>query len=131
MTAEIIAATLVPVAVGDAPVGVPEVTSVHFDLENLTVTLSFTAPNVRVRVVFPASRGFRVLDEGDLIEMWVDRPDTDAWLNIVEAHGWKDQELARPGYLSATPDLREYLVVGINDCVSVLTYEAPTINTLR
>lgn len=110
--------------------GTPEVTDIHFDLWTLRITLIFPSSNNPTYVEFCDSEGFRVLDEGDLTEFW-DSNGAPSWLCSVKRGGWLDLECSRPGgdVLATKKDLREYLVVGINDCVSVIAYEPPSIKT--
>ncbi|WP_345880244.1 hypothetical protein [Shewanella algae] len=47
----------------------PELLTVNYDLWTLRLTLAFQ-PNEIVYVDFEAVEGFRVLDEGQLLEFW-------------------------------------------------------------
>jgi len=69
-----------------------------------------------------------VLDEFDLTEFRSECTLQDGWLFEVTKGGWKDLELTRPQFLSARQDwVREYLIIGLDECVSVLTKEDPKV----
>lgn len=99
-----------------------EFSNVSYDLQNLRIRVGHTV------VQFTDATGFRVLDEGDLLEFW---PACSAkqGCGIFEIHdgGWLDQESARTGFISSSsrPNLREFLVTGPDDCVGVLAFSAP------
>eukprot|EP01031_Cornospumella_fuschlensis_P031367 gene31367-37908_t len=77
-------------------------------------------------ISFPQSYGFRVLDELDLTEFWSQCSLVQGWLFEVVSGGWKDLEMTRKHFYSGRSDwVREYLVVGLNECVSVLSKEEP------
>ena len=79
-------------------------------------------------VSFDALYGFRLLDELDLSEFWSQCTLADGWLFEVVSGGWKELELKRPHFISGHQEgVHEYLVIGLNECVSVLTKEAPRI----
>lgn len=108
--------------------GTPEITDINYDLWVLRVSVSFEAFDNPLYVEFEGVSGYRVLDEGDLQEYWADGGCSGLWLVSIEQGGWFDLEQKRPGFIS-TPDigLKEYLVAGINECVSVIAYDKPTI----
>lgn len=103
-----------------------QVESVSFSSEGLSVSVS--AAQWEAKVVFAQTYGFRVLDELDLTEFWSQCSLADGWFFEVTGNGWKTLELTRPTFLSGRQDwVREYLVVGFNECVSVLTKEEPIV----
>ena|GEM_PF-935296 len=80
------------------------------------------------KVNFEATYGFRVLDEGDLSEFWSVCTLKDGWCFEVMEGGWNSLELKRAHFVSGKLyDIKEYLIVGLNECVSVLGHEPPTI----
>ena len=100
--------------------------SLKFDSDGLLIAISSEKWNAKV--LFEQSYGFRVLDELDLTEFWSQCSLADGWLFEVTHGGWKELELTRPHFFSGRQDwVREYLVVGLNECVSVLTKEQPSI----
>lgn len=109
-------------------VGVPEIENVNYDLWFLRILLRFPDRKSPVYVEFDGMVGFRVLDEGDLLEFWNPQVRADGWLWEVGSGGWFDLEKHRKGFLSGVTDgYREFLIGGINDCVSVISYEEPKI----
>ena len=117
------------VSIAEGFPGVPEITNVSYDLWYLQITLWFENKKPPLYVRFDGIRGFRLLDEGDLLEFWSDsRPS--GWLWKIEKGGWFDLEKLREGFISAKTErneIKEYLIGGINDCISVLAYDEPVI----
>lgn len=107
------------------PAATPEVVGVSFDLWVLRLTLQFPGVTSPTYVDFTDVDGFRVLDEGDLLEFW--RPDVrkPGWLWRVVAGGWRELESTRRGFIRT--NAQEYLVLGMNDCVSVFAGGAPRV----
>jgi hypothetical protein len=107
--------------------GYPEIFRVDYHRGELRISLSFADRHHPVYVCFESCRGYRVLDEGDLLNFW--NPDTrgQGWLWQVISGGWIDLESTRAGFLSGTLGYEEYLILGVNDCVSVMANTAPTI----
>lgn len=79
-------------------------------------------------VTFENPLGFRVVDERDLLEYWPVCSTPAGWLFHILNGGWLDQERKRPGSLIETySGVKEYLITGILDCVSVFSDEDPTL----
>jgi hypothetical protein len=111
--------------------GVPEVTHVSYDLGELRVTLRFDDRDHPLYVIFDGPPGFRVLDEGDLCEFWDPQTRPSGWIWQVQSGGWLDLERTRPTFISGmTESLSEFLVIGKNDCVSVLAHSEPRLERL-
>lgn len=103
-----------------------EVESVNFSTDGLSISVSTASWNAKV--IFEQTYGFRVLDELDLTEFWSNCSLADGWFFEVSGNGWKTLELTRPTFLSGRHDwVREYMVIGMNECVSVLTKEQPVV----
>jgi hypothetical protein len=106
-----------------------QVESVRFGIDGLTVTMS--SKQWEATVFFPQSYGFRVLDELDLTEFWPQCSLTQGWFFEVISGGWKDLEMTREHFYSGRNDwVHEYLVVGLNECVSILSKETPEFTVL-
>lgn len=108
----------------------PEVGRLDYDLWTLRITLHFgDAPPCYL--TFRDLSGFRVLREGDLLEYWgPGRPE--GWLWEVEAGGWRDSESQRSGFVSGdTKGIREFLVAGDVDCISVLSSSLPELTRME
>lgn len=109
---------------------VPEVVRVSYDVPTLSIDVkSFDMDEDKATVKFDRIVGFRVLDEGDLLEFWNDQRPS-GWLWEVVENGWFDFEKTRDEFLSAYHEdkMKEYLILGINDCVNVLTLSTPIIS---
>lgn len=106
---------------------VPELLTVNYDLWTLRLTLAFRSNEI-VYVDFEAVEGFRVLDEGQLLEFWGDDA-KNHWVFEVLDNGWLATEAARETapFIAENGQLKEYLVAGINNCVSILDYEYPRV----
>jgi hypothetical protein len=110
--------------------GLPEITDLHYDLWTLKVRLEFLNLNHPIYVVFKNVEGFRVLDEGNLMEFWNTKTRVDGWLWKVEKNGWHDQEKLRDGFFTGKAHLNdhdEYMIVGTNDCINIITGNEPII----
>jgi hypothetical protein len=99
-----------------------EISSVSYDLQNPSIHVGHSV------FLFTDAVGFRVLDEGDLLEFWP-ACSTAPGGGLFEIHGggWLEQESRRKGFMSSStrPALREFLVTGQNDCVGVFAFTAP------
>lgn len=102
--------------------GIPEVTAVRYE-GTLRISLLFAEQNSSLVVEFERVRGFRLLDEGDLLEFWSERQ-PDGWLWQIDEGGWRDLEKQRSGFVTQDA-ATEYLIAGQNDCVSVLAHGSP------
>jgi len=106
-----------------------EVVSISYAAGSLTIKVE--ASKALTEVVFPSVWGFRVLDELDLTEFWSQCSLKTGWLFEVTDGGWKALELQRVHFVSGRlyEDLREFLVIGVDDCVSVLSQDEPRLRT--
>jgi len=103
-----------------------EIINIDFDVELLTVTVRIDGD--KLDVTFDAPVGFRVLDEGDLLEHWPDCSAPSGWLYEIAGQGWLDQERQRGGFLSGhNPEIKEYFIAGVNYCISVFAWEKPDV----
>lgn len=105
-----------------------EVIDVHYTVETLVVLVQDGAGERQWRIEFPGVEGFRVLDEGDLMEFWPTcRNSVLVW--EVTSGGWLEQECSRPGYVGKwTKNVREYFVAGENACISVISWTEPVVS---
>ena len=109
--------------------GIPEITDINYDVWRLNATLKFKNPDHPVYIYFENIIGFRVLDEGDLLEFWDKELRADGWLWEVQEGGWSDLEKQRSGFRPGMKkDYIEYLILGETDCLSVLCYGKPVIS---
>jgi hypothetical protein len=71
------------------------------------------------------------LDEGDLLEFWSPEARATGWLWEIKSGGWFDLESTRNGFASShQKKISEYLVLGANECISVLSFSEPEIHEI-
>lgn len=106
----------------------PELARIEYGGGNLCIAAVVSERQV-ARLRFESVEGFRVLDEGDLLEFWPTCSWTrGGWLWRIEEGGWFAFESSRPGFTSEKyKGTNEYLVVGANECVSVISRHAPEV----
>jgi hypothetical protein len=103
-----------------------EITSIEYKSGCLEITCQSTDGAQTVRAIFLEVAGFRVLDEGDLLEFWPTCSSAKDWIFQISEGGWFDQERLRAGFIRGDlKEIREYLIGGINDCVSVFSWTPP------
>lgn len=103
-----------------------EIVYIDFDIETLTVTVLIDGDKSDISFDSPA--GYRVLDEGDLLEFWPTCSSFNGWLYEIHGGGWLDQERNRKGFTSsAKSDAKEYFIIGCNYCINVLAWEDPSV----
>ena len=104
------------------------VSKVSYDAGGLVVSVTSPHEGNTVSATFSEVIGFRVLDEGDLLEFWPTCAADYGWLFFVHEGGWFDQEMNRSGFLhDRVPGLNEYFIAGENECISVLSGEPPRV----
>lgn len=87
--------------------------------------------NWKIKANFDATWGFRVLDEGDLGEFWTECDLTKGWCFEVFEGGWNSLEKTRDHFVTGKLcEPHEYLIIGLNECVSILAHEPPVITEL-
>ena len=88
-----------------------------------------------VEFLFERQRGFRALDEGDLLRYWESGTLTHGHhLYEITAGGWVEQELQVDGMLSVTCSdgpCREWFVATDNLCVNILSSQPPLVRVLH
>lgn len=103
-----------------------QIEEINFSGAGLKVLIA--SDNWHAKAHFDAIYGFRVLDEYDLTDFWAQCNLKDGWLFEVTEGGWNSLELTRAAYVSGRLyQIREFLITGFNECVSVLTQEPPII----
>jgi hypothetical protein len=110
--------------------GIPELVDLNFDLWTLKVKLEFPDLQNPVYLTFKNVGGFRVLDEGSLMEFWNNEKRSNGWLWKVKKGGWHDQEKKREGFAFSREILAnydEYMVVGIGMCLNLIGGTEPII----
>jgi hypothetical protein len=102
-----------------------EVAGLTYQPDSLIVSLGSGRSVVCLEVL-----GFRVLDEGDLLEFWPQCSARNGGLFEVEEGGWFSQESLRKGFISAHQQLEvlEFFITGPNSCVNVLAFARPSLS---
>lgn len=108
-----------------------EITCVGFKSGRLEITTQSTDGSETVCVTFSEVAGFRVLDEGDLLEFWPTCSSTKDWIFQITEGGWFDQERLRAGFVRGDiKEIKEYLISGVNECVSVFSCASPELSAI-
>lgn len=85
----------------------------------------------RAKAEFEGDVGLRILEELDLAGMWMGTDRSvlrESWLFEVEAGGWFDLESTRDDfYKQHEAPIREFLIAGYQECVSVFSRNAPKV----
>jgi hypothetical protein len=110
-----------------------EVVAVEGRLGELRIEVCELGGERRIEVLFSLVEAFRVMDERDLNEFWPACSSQNGWIFKIAQGGWLTQESERAGSIlaRADPDLREFLITGVDDCVSVLSREDPSIRVVE
>ena len=111
----------------------PEISHVNYDLWTLRITLGFEKIDSPVYVEFKNVVGFRILDESNLLEFWDKNEKVPGWLWKIESGGWFELEKLREGFLAQHhgENHNEFLISGINDCISVIAESDPIITVAK
>jgi hypothetical protein len=87
-----------------------------------------------VEIVFTAPRGFRYLDEGDLLPYWRSNAfDTSRYLVFeIKRGGWTEQEEQSGMFnvTSAVGTYREWFITSSNACLNVISTVGPLVRFL-
>ena len=109
----------------------PSVLGLSYDSDKLVVEYDPDTGGAKLRLVFAGPTAFRCLDEGDLLPYWQHPDLVDHWLVRVEEGGWLSMdESPRCFQIARTVNPMEFLVIGVDDCVSVLATEVPIIEVV-
>lgn len=80
---------------------------------------------------FDAPRGFRFLDEGDLIRYWESKVFTRGYhLFEISRGGWLEQEAQLSGMLNVTGAVgtyKEWFICTTNGCINILSASPPLV----
>jgi len=117
--------------------GRADIVEFSFGPSGLRIVVSFLDEDSDLyqEIVFPDVRGFRSLDEGDLLPYWQSGEFSNRRHSVFEitSGGWIKQELQTSGMLATTNVVgwyREWFVVSINQCVNVIAKNQPLIRRL-
>ncbi len=113
---------------GSTSDGEVEITDVHYDLITLEIEVGVFEGNNK-KVIFNDICGFKALDEGDLSFWWKETNLENGWCFEVSKGGWLEFEKQRKDFISGTTGFyREFLVIGVDLCVSVISKTYPEIH---
>lgn len=106
----------------------PEIIGLYYNLSELFINY-VANPTQIFEIRFKNIKGFKCLDEGDLTSYWNHEILTKNWIVEIIDGGWKDLELSSGNLLVSSQDkeLREFLVMGDDDCLTVFASEEPEI----
>jgi hypothetical protein len=111
----------------------PEITSVELTVQSADVVkIRIDVGGQSASIIFESLAGLRVLDEGDLTSFWAAGISSNVgWLFEIESGGWLDHESQRSDFISQhIGEQREYLVISIDRCVSVISRTQPKVEWL-
>lgn len=102
-----------------------DIHSVLYDGRLVIRVLRNRNKNYGIEVIFSQVDGFRVLDELQVAEYWIDE-DYPSGYPVLEVFdgGWRKEEDKRLGY---TQQQREWIIVTVGACVSVFSDNEPEI----
>jgi hypothetical protein len=106
-----------------------EIVRVEYAPNFLMVNTRSQGDSAPTLVEFADIIGFRVLDEGNLLEFWPECSSANGRLFEILAGGWLAQESLRPGSLFAPMKIqaKEYFLAGVDACVSVICHGEPAV----
>jgi len=105
-----------------------EVTNLNWNFDEAIIDIYSPSEKKELQVRFNNEFGpcaLRLLDESDLSENWQTINMSNGWLYKVTSGGWFEQESKRDGFLlqHSSHIYKEYLIIGLDACVSILTKE--------
>ena len=104
-----------------------EIVRVEYELGKLRTFVRDMGSETELVVDFSDVLGYRVLDEGNLMEFWPECSTPKGWLFEIQSGGWLAQE-ANSHFAALRPKAKEYLVAGVDDCLSVICRTAPEVH---
>ena len=110
-----------------------DISSITDTKDGLTIIIDTIDEHGRqknLKVHFSYVRGFRYLDEGDLIYYWESEKFRSPFhVYEIISGGWCNGEVIQPGILSVSEaiKLREWFVTTTNGCVNVISNSPPTV----
>ena len=105
---------------------VHEIVNISFNIDILVATVDLDDYMLDIRFDHPV--GFRVLDEGDLLDFWPTCSSNNGWLYQILTDGWFEQESKRKGFIASHNEgIKEYFITGTNFCLNVLAFDPPTV----
>ncbi len=112
---------------------VTEIMYTYSGLRIVVVAATSMFSNVLLEVYFSNVRGFRFLDEGDLLAYWIDKAfDSNHHVYKILSGGWSNGEVIETGILDVSKgfEVEEWFVVTTNGCLSILSGIEPRIEEI-
>ena len=114
-----------------------DIVEVFNSLSGLRIVVSTWIDEINQRLLevsFRRVRGYRYLDEGDLLRYWQrEILRTSHHVYEITSGGWLNGEPWEPGMLdvSKTFEIREWFIATTNGCMNVLSSEPPELKQLK
>jgi len=105
----------------------PVILGVHYDLASLVIPYDTDFDGIELDIIFDNPRGFRCLDEGDLLNYWENDFLVKNWMFEIKSGGWMDQESQGGGFLSKELGFKEFMICGVDYCVNILSSSQPIV----
>lgn len=106
-----------------------EILEIHYTLDNLEIIVLNRSNNKKYAVSFGLTKGFKVLDESNLLEYWDEIPKNG--LYKVYKDGWLTFESTRKGFFAdGFGKTQEYFISGADDCIHIFSQSPPTVKEL-
>jgi hypothetical protein len=104
----------------------PIILSIDYDLESLRIRYSANE-NDEYIILFNNPIGFKCLDERDMMDYWKHKVLTDNWIIEILEGGWLDMERSNSFISDKILNVREFLIEGNDECLTVLSEKKPVI----
>ena len=108
----------------------PVVAGIHYEAKIGKLIIYYHSDgdkDIDYEIVFEQPRGFKMLDEGDMLNYWGNQEMIGNWLFEIKSGGWLDTEDNAGGFASKLLGFREFLIGGVDDCISVISNKEPII----
>ena len=103
-----------------------EIVRIEYALGKLRAFVRDMDSETEIVIDFPDVLGYRVLDEGNLMEFWPECSTPNGRLFEIHSGGWLSQETN--SHFAAIPQkAKEYFVAGVDDCLSVISLTPPEV----
>ncbi len=112
-----------------------EINDSHSSLRIIVDTALGSDDKLYLEIVFIDCRGYRYLDEGDLLRYWETDKFKEHYIYEILSGGWISGEVIDPGVLNISQEcgsnLKEWFIVTTNGCINVLAINEPLVRELR
>ena len=108
----------------------PEVYRIEYDLELLVIYFKAN-DHEDYMIKFDSVVAFKCLDERDMSDYWYDEVFTQNWILEVFEGGWFQMEKSRGMISHEVMEIREFLIAGIEDCLTILATDEPSIERIE